>query len=88
MSTESAAETRVQEDRPDENDARIGDGGYVLIGAVCGLVALFVYPPGFGVLSMICGVQLFRRRSEPLRLAMMGWGGMGLTLVMILGARL
>lgn len=60
----------------------------MLIGAVSALVALLLYPPGFGFVSIICGVQLLRRRSEPLRIAMLGWIGVGVALGMSLSAGL
>lgn len=71
----------------DGADSRVEEGHYVFIGAVSGFVALFVSPPVFGLISIVCGVQLFRRRSAPLRLAMMGWGGVGLSVVLILSVR-
>lgn len=79
---------RTSTEDVDEKDSRIGKGGYLLIGAVSGLVALIFFPPVFGLISIICGVQLFRKYSELIGFAVMGWGGVSLILGVILGALL
>lgn len=63
----------------------ISKSGYLALGIVTAIVALLILPPVFGVVSVICGVQLFRKFDEGLGLAVGILGGACLVLGMIIG---
>lgn len=63
----------------------ISKNGYLALGIVSAVVALLLLPPVFGVVSIVCGVQLFRKFDEGLRLAIGILGGVCRIIGMILG---
>lgn len=69
-----------------ETKANIGERGYTYIGAGSGFIALLLFPPVFGLISIFSGVQLFRKFNERRGIGMMIWGGMTLISGVILGA--
>jgi hypothetical protein len=63
----------------------ISKNGYLALGIVSGIVALFFLPPVFGIVSIFCGIQLFRKFDEGLGLAICILGGVCLILGVIIG---
>lgn len=70
----------------DDGKTRLGKMPYTAIGFLSGLVAFVFLPIIFGPISMFAGVQLYRRHSELLGLAVFVWGSMGLLVGFIIGA--
>lgn len=64
---------------------RLGKQEYTALGIGSGAVAVLFIPIVFGLLSVFCGVQLYRRHSEPRGLFVMLWGGVGLILGVLFG---
>ena len=63
----------------------ISKNGYLALGIVSAVVALFILPPVFGIVSIVCGVQLFRKFDERLGLAICIFGGACLIFGVIIG---
>lgn len=63
----------------------ISKNGYLALGIVSAVVALFILPPVFGIVSIVCGVQLFRKFDEGLGLAIGILGGACLIFGLIIG---
>jgi asparagine N-glycosylation enzyme membrane subunit Stt3 len=64
----------------------LGYRGYFWIGVVSGAIAFLFVPPVFGLLSVICGVQIYRRFNELHGILVGAWGGVALIIGMIIGA--
>ena len=84
MSAPAKATTDATESESGEK-TRIGKTAYTAIGVLSGAIAFVFVPILFGLLSVFCGVQVFRRYSEYQGLAIMVWGGFGLFVGLILG---
>jgi len=67
-----------------EEKKRMGKNGYLALGIVSAIVALFLDPPVFGGVSIFFGIQLFRRFDEGLGLAICLLGGACLILGIII----
>jgi hypothetical protein len=68
-----------------EEKTRFSKRGYTVFGVVTGLIALILFPPVFGVASILSGVQLFRHYDEQYGMAVMIWGGITLVAGVLLG---
>lgn len=64
---------------------RLGQRGYTATAALCGLVALFLFPPVFGGLAIYAGYVVHRRHHEFVGLMLMAWGAIGLVLGFLIG---
>ncbi|MDW8043361.1 MAG: hypothetical protein RMJ30_03850 [Nitrososphaerota archaeon] len=47
----------------------ISKQGYIALGIVSAVVSLFLFPPFSGGISILCGIQLFKKYDEGLGLA-------------------
>lgn len=68
-----------------ESKSRLGYRGYLWIGIISGVVAVLLAPPVFGLLAIVCGVQVYRRFNELHGILLAVWGGLGLSAGVILG---
>jgi len=64
---------------------RMSKTGYLALGIVSAIVALLILPPVFGIISIFCGVQLYRKFDEGLGLAIIILGGACLVIGVIIG---
>ncbi|RSN72537.1 MAG: hypothetical protein DSO07_08235 [Thermoproteota archaeon] len=64
---------------------RMSKNGYLALGIVSAIVALLILPPVFGIISIFCGVQLYRKFDEGLGLAIIILGGACLVIGVIIG---
>ena len=64
---------------------RLGYREYFWIGAISGAVAFVFVPLVFGLLSVFCGVQVFRKFNERHGIILVVWGGVALILGTVIG---
>jgi hypothetical protein len=64
---------------------RMGKRGYLALGIVSAIISLFFLPPLFGIISIFCGIQLYRKFDERLGLAVIILGGACLILGVVIG---
>lgn len=68
-----------------EDKTRIGERGYTLLGTISGLIALLLFPPVFGIISIFSGIQLFRHYDERRGIALIIWGSITLISGILIG---
>jgi len=68
-----------------ESKSRLGYRGYLWIGIITGAAAVLFFPPVFGAVSIICGIQVYRRFNELHGIAIAIWGGIALTIGLLFG---
>ena len=83
-----ATESDLPGSGSDDEKTRLGKTPYTAMGFLCGLIAFGFLPVVFGPISMFAGVQLYRRHSELLGIAVFAWGMSGLIFGFIFGALL
>lgn len=71
--------------REEEKQSRLGILGYSIISIVSGLLALFLFPPVFGGISVFCGYRVYKRHRELVGIGLMAYGGITLTIGVIIG---
>lgn len=61
-----------------EDKTRLGYRSYLALGILSGLVATVLVPLVFGLLSVFCGLQIFRKFDERVGIVVAVWGGLGI----------
>ena len=92
---ESSGEIKIASHVPSASDQMIklkmikkgiiSKSGYLILGIISAIIALFILPPVFGAISIVCGIQLFRKFDEGLGLAICILGGVCLSIGVVLG---
>lgn len=87
---ESSGEIKIASHVPSASDQMIKKGiisksGYLILGIISAIIALFILPPVFGAISIVCGIQLFRKFDEGLGLAICILGGACFSIGVVLG---
>ena len=64
---------------------RLGYRGYFWIGVASGAIAFVFVPLVFGLLSVFCGIQIFRKHNELHGILVAAWGGVALIFGTVIG---
>ncbi|CAI49030.1 small CPxCG-related zinc finger protein [Natronomonas pharaonis DSM 2160] len=87
FSSSATGDTSSRVSGEPESRFDIGEKGYLGIGGISGVIAFGFLPPLFGVVSIFCGVQLWRHHDKKLGGGIILFGAVALIVGMYVGAQ-